>query len=254
MAHKLRLAKEIIWRKPRAHIKFIEAVAVIVALVAWGLEASSVKRWDRGILQFIESGNVTQNNYQVRYLDADVHLMAASTQVVTRTPGTNLEKPYTSFFVAWESPEFRVWWYQQVFVTTQRTHELLDLILSTHQRYQLGFEPKYDELAFRNSQLEREIAAVTDRGYLTDIYPATLPNPVAFNARDAIAFRNTQDQLSLNVGTLQVETLEKLQSGASRALQWHRRFFISAAFILLLAKVLEWIVELKSKTNHASAS
>lgn len=225
------------------HLKLIEAVGLLLAFTAWTLDWSAVQTWNSDISNLRASIDSIQFAYATNDNSRVVQLEAAVTRATQSNSGVTTDA-LSNYTAAWKSAEVRSKWLSRA-LNDLMLVENLSRTLKTADKELIH---KYTRLKVRD--IETKLSEIKSR--LAASLPPDLtnvPSPDLLRGRDAGAIDSDVRELHAELGGVINEALTVLNRTKGSREQVYRFIFALGALLIVVAKLIEWWVDLTEKPS-----
>lgn len=224
----------------KRHFRLIEALGILVALVAWGLNTLSVERWGEIQAAHQRMGEKVLEAYTSSQLTANMMLNSAIIQAAKERPdqqGTDL-----AYERAWFSLDVRRAWLLRLYNNVTGLRILADHLHDIDKQHELGHAESIRELSTQLEPIEQRVQ--TTLGGKKGWVAAPTFDKDAIPAKEATDLDVTVVTVAEPVLTLQGKLADALTDRRKQATRIHIGVFFIGTLLLIVAKTAEWRVDL----------
>jgi hypothetical protein len=224
----------------KRHFRLIEALGILVALVAWGLNTLSVERWGEVQAAHQRMGEKAVDAYTSSQLTANIMLNSAITRAAKERfdqQGTDLAYERT-----WFSLDVRRAWLLRLYNSVTGQRILTDHLRDIDEEHELGHADIIRKLSSELDPIEQRVQTIlgNKKGWVA----APTFNEDTIPAKQATDLDLTAATLAERMLTLQGEIADALANRRKQATRIYIGVFFIGTLLLIFAKIAEWRVDL----------
>jgi len=221
----------------------VEAIGLLLVLIAWGLEWQSVKKWDNAYenyVRFVTSFNQAIYAADDQFARQFEFAVNRSVQQIKLDPHDR----FSAYKKAWEYAEVRQLWLEQFLLELKGLEELSKNISEMSARYGLSVPLTLKSIENGRAQLQNGLRELVHPDDMSSQSPRIFGSTAISFEHTLKLRRKVRELVSASIAPLnELGEAMRLKSGSASKL--HGLLFLLGSLLLVGAKLMEWWVEKK---------
>ena len=219
--------------------KLVEAIAMLLILISWGLEWNGLKRLEHNTMTLHSSLDSIQRAYLSFGLSTTVRMEAAVNRYILEQHSDTDIKFLGDYAKSWESPDVRHEWFKRFSNELSTIQSRLMVLKSISKRSSLNIKNKINIIEAKTTSIQKELASKLNIDAL-DGKVLIKPDLNLMSGREAGLLDNKLNPINDEILKLVNETIENMQNRQNLYSNIFRNIFLIGSFLLITTKFFDW--------------